>query len=122
MCRLYAETFCGIMLSNGGRESKCKLSFSGALTVWDSGLMSDVAQLLHAHAEVQSEAHCTVSRVLFRKSELTEFCGKLGEFALDQVPRNPVFLKAYFMHWVCGVLPRCFGKSDCHQLGECFAC
>ena len=23
------------------------------------------------------------------------------------------------LRWVCGVLLRCFGKSDCHQLGEC---
>ena len=26
------------------------------------------------------------------------------------------------MHWVCGILVRCFGNPDCHQLGECFAC
>ena len=32
------------------------------------------------------------------------------------------FLKIYFMHCVCGILPRWFGKSSCHQLGEYFAC
>ena len=36
---------------------------------------------------------------------------------------NPFFVtpfgKINLMRWVCGVLLRCFGRSDCHQLGEC---
>ena len=43
---------------------------------------------------------------------------KTNQGALNPVFLTP-FLKLNFMHWVCGVLLRCFGKSDCHQLGEC---
>ena len=37
-------------------------------------------------------------------------------------PKPPFFYKVYFMRWVRSVLLHCFGSSDCHQLGECFAC
>ena len=39
-----------------------------------------------------------------------------------QAPLNPIFLTpflmTYFVHWIGNVLLHCFGKSDCHQLGE----
>ena len=88
-----------------------------------------------AHFRVHFRVHCQISREHRRGSlrgdpvvrfytEILNFRGHFrGRLPTSSKPRflNPVF-KTYFMDWVCGILLRCFGKSDCHQLGECFAC